>query len=162
MKHSIIAVIVALFAVVQLSGCDAPALDPNSPAAINLEKGRAFMAENKKKEGVRTLDSGIQYEVLQSGDGHLVKMIHEVELQYRGTHIDGKEFINTYKEGGAQTVSMKGVIPGWRMALLRMTEGSKWRIYLPPHLAFTDVGDAGVGVEPNETVIFDLEVLKVQ
>lgn len=161
MKKTTLAIVIALFAAIQLTGCDAPALAPNSPEAINLEKGAAFMAENKKREGVRTMDSGVQYEVLKSGSGHSVRMIHNVLLHYRGTHLDGSEFANTYIDGGPQLVSMKGVIPGWRKALLQMTEGSKWRVYIPPHLAFTNVGDPG-GVEPYETVIFDLEVLKVQ
>lgn len=161
MKLSTFGIAVALFSALQLTGCDAPALDPNSPAAINLEKGAAFMAENKKKEGVRTLNGGVQYEVIKNGSGHTVKMIHEVLIHYRGTHIDGSEFVNTYAEGGPQLVSMKGVIPGWRMAMLNMSEGSKWRLYIPPHLAFTDVGDPGT-IEPNETVIFDLEVLEVK
>lgn len=160
MKHSTLAVIIALFAAIQLTGCDAPALDPNSPAAINLEKGAAFMAKNLKKDGVNEMDGGLQYEVIKNGSGHAVKMIHEVLIQYRGLHIDGSEFVNTYTEGGPQLVSMKGVIPGWRKAMLSMSEGSKWRLYIPPHLAFTDVGDPGT-IEPNETVIFELEVLEV-
>ena len=122
----------------------------------DLAEGGRFLSENAKKEGVVTLPSGLQYKVLQEGSGKTPATTDNVTVQYRGTLIDGTEFENTYRKGKPVSIRMEGVLPGWREALQLMKEGDKWRIFLPPNLAYGDR-------KPMDgmTVIFDLELVSV-
>ncbi len=125
-----------------------------------LEKGKKFREENAKKEGVETLDNGLQYQVLKEGSGDSPKPTDRVEVHYRGTLIDGKEFDSSYKRGKPAQFSLQGVVPGFREAITRMKPGAKWRVVMPPELAYGKRG-AGADIGPNETLIFDIELLKV-
>jgi FKBP-type peptidyl-prolyl cis-trans isomerase FklB len=127
----------------------------------NRKKGEAFLAENAKKEGVVTLPSGLQYRILRQGTGKTPTDASTVEVNYRGTRIDGTEF-DSSEEGKPSTFSVKGgVIPGLREALKLMPEGSKWELFIPSQLAYGTRG-AGIEIGPNETLVFELELVAVK
>jgi len=129
-------------------------------SAKNLVAGKAFLEENKKKEGVKTLPSGLQYKVLTEGSGKTPKAADNVTVNYKGTLINGAEFDNSYKRGQPATFKANGVIKGWTEALQLMKEGSKWQLFIPSALGY---GDRGAGpVPPNSTLIFEVELLAVK
>jgi FKBP-type peptidyl-prolyl cis-trans isomerase FklB len=129
--------------------------------AKNLEDGKKFLAENKKKEGIKTLPSGLQYKVLTQGSGKMPKAEDTVTVNYKGTLIDGTEFDSSYKRGQPATFQVKGVIKGWTEALQLMKEGSKWQLFIPPELAYGERG-AGRDIGPNSTLIFEVELLSIK
>ena len=130
-------------------------------AKKNKEQGDAFLAENKKKEGVKTLQSGLQYKVIKAGIGKKPKLNDQVTTNYRGTLIDGTEFDSSYKRGQPATFKVSGVIPGWTEALQLMEEGAKWQLFIPPNLAYGERGAGGV-IGPNATLIFEIELISIQ
>jgi len=127
----------------------------------NKKEGDAFLAENRKKEGVKTLPSGLQYKVITEGTGKTPKAEDTVITNYRGTLIDGTEFDSSYKRGQPATFPVKGVIPGWTEALQLMKEGSKWELFIPASLAYGERG-AGNAIGPYATLIFDIELISVK
>jgi FKBP-type peptidyl-prolyl cis-trans isomerase FklB len=127
----------------------------------NKKAGEAFLAENKKKEGVKTLPSGLQYKVIKEGTGKTPKLEDSVLCNYRGTLIDGTEFDSSYKRGQPATFPVKGVIPGWTEALQLMKEGSKWELVIPSNLAYGERG-AGNAIGPDATLIFEIELISVK
>lgn len=125
----------------------------------NIAAGAAFLAENGLREGVVTLPSGLQYEVLQAADGPKPGPDDRVTTHYRGTLIDGTQFDSSYDRGQPATFPLNGVIAGWTEALQLMSPGAKWRLYIPPELAY---GDRAQGPIPaNSTLIFDVELLEI-
>lgn len=130
-------------------------------AKKNKERGEAFLAENKKKEGVKTLPSGLQYKVIKAGTGKKPKLGDTVTTNYRGTLMDGTEFDSSYKRGQPATFPVSGVVPGWTEALQLMEEGAKWQLFIPPNLAYGERGAGGV-IGPNETLIFEIELISIQ
>ncbi len=129
-------------------------------AEKNKIEEEKFFEENKKKEGVITLPSGLQYKVLKSGNGKSPKETDKVEVHYIGKYIDGTEFDNSYKRGEPFVTPVTGVIKGWTEILQLMKEGDKWEVYIPADLAY---GARGSGrIEPNKTLIFEIELLKVK
>ena len=124
----------------------------------NKKKGEAFLTENKAQADVVTLPSGLQYKILQAGDGQKPTETDTVECRYRGTHIDGTEFENSGEKPG--TFKVSAVIPGWREALKRMSVGSKWQLFIPPQLAYGQRGSGHIG--PYETIIFEMELVDVK
>ena len=127
----------------------------------NLEAGQAFLEANKKKEGVVTLPSGLQYKVLTEGKGKQPKPSDSVVAHYRGTLINDTEFDSSYKRNEPATFPVQGVIKGWQEALPLMKEGAKWQIFVPADLAYGPRG-AGQAIGPNETLIFDIELVSVK
>jgi FKBP-type peptidyl-prolyl cis-trans isomerase FklB len=127
----------------------------------NKKEGEAFLAENKKKEGVKTLPSGLQYKVIKEGDGNLPKAEDTVTVHYKGTLIGGTEFDSSYSRGEPATFPVNGVIPGWTEALQLMKAGSKWQLFIPSNLAYGDRG-AGGKIGPNSTLVFDVELLSIK
>jgi len=127
----------------------------------NKKEGEAFLAENKKKEGVVTLPSGLQYKVIKSGDGKSPAATDKVETNYRGTLIDGTEFDSSYKRGKTAVFPVTGVIPGWTEALQKMKVGDKWQLFVPPELAYGERG-AGRDIGPNATLIFEVELVSIK
>jgi FKBP-type peptidyl-prolyl cis-trans isomerase FklB len=125
------------------------------------QRGEAFLSENKKKEGVKTLPSGLQYKVTQVGTGKKPKLNDMVTVQYRGTLVDGTEFDSSYRRGQPATFQVSEVIPGWREALPLMGEGAKWQLFVPPNLAYGERGAGGL-IGPNATLIFEIELISVQ
>ena len=133
---------------------------PGAHAQVGREKGEAFLAENAKKEGVKTLPSGLQYRVLKEGDGKHPAKNDQVVVHYKGMLIDGREFDSSYKRGEPAKFGVSQVIKGWTEALRLMTEGSKWILYIPSQLAYGEKG-SGKLIGPNETLIFEVELIAV-
>jgi len=129
-------------------------------AETNKKEGEAFLAENKKKKGVKTLPSGLQYKIITEGKGASPKETDTVTVNYRGTLIDGTEFDSSYKRNEPATFPVKGVIRGWTEALQLMKEGAKWQLFIPSDLAYGERG-AGGTIGPNATLIFEVELLKI-
>ncbi len=123
-------------------------------------EAKAFMEKNAKKEGVVTTDSGLQYEILKEGDGATPTENDKVIANYKGTLIDGTVFDSSYDRGEPATFPVNGVIQGWQEALKMMKEGSKWRIVVPANLAYGPRG-AGNLIGPNETLIFEIELIAI-
>ena len=128
--------------------------------AANKKEGDAFLAANKGKEGVVTLPSGLQYKILKEGTGPKPTTSDTVVCNYAGTLVDGKEFDSSYKRGQPATFPVTGVIKGWTEALQLMPVGSKWQLVIPPDLAYGESGRPGI--EPNSTLIFQVELLSIQ
>lgn len=126
----------------------------------NLKKGTAFLTKNKTKKGVKTLDSGLQFIVKKEGKGNFATEDDHLTAHYRGTLIDGTEFDSSYTRGTPIEFQMSNVIKGWGEALKKMQPGAKWQIFVPSHLAYGKKG-AGKLIGPNETLIFDIELLTV-
>lgn len=135
-------------------------LDRRQAAEENKKKGEAFLAGNKAKAGVVALPSGVQYLVLKTGNGKMPLDSDMVEVSYRGTLLDGTEFDAT-GEGHTSNLKVSALITGWKEALKLMPTGSKWKIYIPPQHAY---GERGVGADigPNETLIFEVELVAVK
>ena len=127
----------------------------------NLESGRAFLEENKKKENVVTLDSGLQYEILTKGTGAIPKATDSVKCHYHGTLLDGTVFDSSVQRGQPAVFGVNQVIKGWVEALQLMPVGSKWKLYIPSELAYGEQG-AGGSIEPNTTLIFEVELLGIE
>jgi FKBP-type peptidyl-prolyl cis-trans isomerase FklB len=129
-------------------------------AAANIKVGESFLAENKTKQGVVALPSGLQYKILTEGNGPKPTASDTVSCNYRGTLINGKEFDSSYKRGQPAQFQVGGVIKGWTEALQLMPVGSKWQLFIPPDLAYGDRG-AGADIGPGETLIFEVELLSI-
>jgi FKBP-type peptidyl-prolyl cis-trans isomerase FklB len=129
-------------------------------AEKNKKDGAAFLAENKKKEGVVTLPSGLQYKVIKAGTGKKPKSTDSVTVNYKGTLLDGTEFDSSYKRGKPASFGVTGVIKGWTEALQLMEEGATWQLFIPAELAYGERGTPTTG--PNATLIFEVELISVQ
>lgn len=130
-------------------------------AAKNKPEGEAFLKENAQKAGVKTTASGLQYEILREGTGKIPVADDLVEVHYRGTLIDGKEFHNSYTAGKPVVFQAKRTYAGWAEALQMMRVGAKWRLYLPPQLGFGEQG-LGDAVGPNAVIILETELLAIK
>ena len=129
--------------------------------AANIEAGKKFLEENKKREGVVTLPSGLQYEVITEGNvGRYAKATDQVQCHYEGTLIDGTLFDSSIKRGQPATFGVNQVIPGWVEALQLMPEGAKWKLYIPSDLAYGAQG-AGEMSPPHSTLVFEVELQKI-
>lgn len=126
----------------------------------NRAEGEAFLAENKKKTGVVSLPSGLQYEILTEGKGKKPTASDRVQCHYHGTLINGEVFDSSVERGEPAVFGVSQVIPGWVEALQLMPEGSKWKLFIPSDLAYGENG-AGGKIAPNSTLIFDVELLKI-
>ena len=129
-------------------------------AMENLEKGKEFLAENKNKPGVIETASGLQYKVIQEGTGKSPTENDRVKCNYRGMLINGDEFSSSYSEGVPAEFSLKGVIPGWSEGIQLMKEGGKYELYVPSDLAY-GIRGGGQKIGPNETLVFEIELLEV-
>ncbi|ATX81546.1 FKBP-type peptidyl-prolyl cis-trans isomerase FklB [Mariprofundus ferrinatatus] len=155
--------ILAVGALIALAGCSnsapAPEVDTGI-AAENLEKGKAFLEANASKEGVVTIDGGVQYKVITSNpEGRTPKLTDDVNIHLRMSHIDGTVINDSFGSDEPVKVYVKHAIAGWRKTLTKMTVGSRWIVYIPPHMAFSTRGNDGVG--PNETLICEIELLDI-
>ena len=127
---------------------------------VNRKNGEVFLTENAKREGIKVTESGLQYEVLESGKGDSPKASDNAEVHYTGKLIDGTVFDSSVERGVPASFGVTQVIPGWVEALQLMHEGDKWRLYIPSDLAYGPNGAGGV-IGPNMTLIFDVELLRV-
>lgn len=137
------------------------AAEQQALAESAIEAGEAYLEENAAREGVVTTDSGMQYEVLEAGSGKQPAASDTVVVHYRGTLLDGTEFDSSHDRGEPATFALEGIIPGWQEALQLMQEGAKWRVVLPSDLAYGPRG-AGGRIGPNETLIFEIELIEVK
>jgi FKBP-type peptidyl-prolyl cis-trans isomerase FklB len=129
-------------------------------AAANKANGSKFRDANTAMEGVVTLENGLQYKVITTGEGESPKPEQRVEVHYNGRLINGTEFDSSYKRGKPAQFNLNGVVPGFREAIVRMKPGAKWEVVMPPELAYGEKG-AGKNIGPNETLIFEIELLRV-
>lgn len=127
---------------------------------INKKAGEEFLRINKERPGIKTTDSGIQYEILKEGNGKKPRATDQVKVHYEGKLIDGQIFDSSVKRGEPTTFGLNQVIPGWTEALQLMPVGSKYRIFIPSELAYGERG-AGEMIEPNSTLVFDVELLDI-
>ncbi len=129
--------------------------------ATNMKEGEEFLAMNKKKPGVITLPSGLQYKIITAGTGPKPTLAQTVTINYRGTLINGKEFDSSYKGGKPLSYPVNQFIKGWVEALQMMPVGSKWQLFIPSNLAYGERG-MGADIGPNATLLFDIELLAVK
>lgn len=153
MKH-FITILAALGVSVTLSS-------PLMSQTSNLEQGQAFLKANASKPGVKTTSSGLQYLVLQEGKGKTPKSTDTVLVHYKGNLLDGTEFDSSYKRNEPISFPLNGVIPGWTEGVQLMKEGGKIRLFIPSALAYGSRGAGGV-IPPDSTLVFEIELLKVQ
>ncbi len=149
-KNILIKLVLAMFFLSGLCGCSK--VDPGQ----NLKAGESFLAENRTKEGVATTPSGLQYQVLNEGNGREPIATDSVTVNYKGSLIDGKVF----DSGEKITFPLNGVIPGWTEGLQLMKEGAKYRFFIPSSLAYGESGEARV-IPPNAALIFEVELVNV-
>lgn len=128
--------------------------------AANREAGAAYLAENAAREGVTTTESGLQYEVLEAGDGPTPGADDQVRIHYRGTLTDGTEFDSSYERGEPVVFGVGGVIPGFSEGLQLMEVGSSYRFVIPSDIAYGPQGSGGV-IGPDATLIFEVELLEI-
>lgn len=129
-------------------------------ATLNKEKGDRFLVENKKQKDIVTTQSGLQYQILKEGTGAVPALDSVVKVHYRGTLIDGTVFDSSIDRGEPVSFPVNGVIKGWTEALQLMKAGSKWKLFIPSELAYGAQG-AGGAIGPNETLIFEVELLEI-
>ncbi len=130
-------------------------------AERNRQEGEAFLAQNSRKDGVRTLPSGLQYRVMRAGTGRTPKLTDTVSVNYRGTFIDGTEFDSSYRRGQPFVFQVNKMIKGWVEALQMMSVGAKWQLFIPSRLAYGEQG-APPAIGPNATLIYEVELLSIK
>ncbi|HAX09805.1 MAG TPA: peptidylprolyl isomerase, partial [Marinobacter hydrocarbonoclasticus] len=128
-------------------------------AQKNKDAGEAFLAENAEREGVETTESGLQYEVIEEGNGERPTAEDQVEVHYTGELINGEVFDSSRERGQTVTFGLNQVIPGWTEGLQLMSEGARYKLYIPSDLAYGPGGNQAIG--PNETLVFDVELIAV-
>lgn len=127
---------------------------------MNKAAGEKFLEENSTREGVVVLDSGVQYRIIESGNGGSPTETDSVVVHYRGRLLDGSEFDSSYSRGQPAELGVGQVIPGWQQALQLMPVGSKWEVWIPASLAYGAQGAGSIG--PNETLHFDIELIEIK
>jgi FKBP-type peptidyl-prolyl cis-trans isomerase FklB len=130
-------------------------------AQENKKSGEEFLDQNRSKDDVRSLPSGLQYKILSTGAGPQPTFLDTVSVHYKATFIDGTEFDSSYKRGKPQVTPLNRVIAGWAEAIQKMHVGDKWQLFIPSYLAYGEVG-MGNAIPPNATLIFELELLGIE
>ncbi|MGB1237765.1 MAG: FKBP-type peptidyl-prolyl cis-trans isomerase [Pseudomonadales bacterium] len=160
-------VVFAAAIVLSLLGCSNPEEEAFRASLIdkalnddNRKLGDAYLARNAQREEVRVLGSGLQYEVLQSGSGPQPKMHQKVEVSYRGELVSGEVFDSSLTRGKSSVFPLTEVIPGWRIALLKMRAGDRWKVYLPAELGY-GARSPSEQIAANSALVFDIELLKI-
>lgn len=133
----------------------------NEMSSENMKAGDAFRAAFKKKDGVKELPGGVLYRVIKEGTGKSPSLDDVISVNYSGKVISGREFDNSARHGGAVDLQLGKVIKGWQTAVPHMKEGGKWEIVVPPDQAYGEKGAGGV-IGPNETLVFDIELVKIK
>ncbi len=130
-------------------------------AQRNRQEGEAFLAQNARKDGVRSLPSGLQYRVMRTGTGRTPRPTDTVVVNYRGTFIEGTEFDSSYRRAQPFVFQVSSVIKGWVEALQLMSVGAKWQLFIPPRLAYGEQGGPPA-IGPNATLIYEVELLSIK
>lgn len=130
-------------------------------AKANVTEGEAFLAANKAKPGVQTTASGLQYEVLEQGDGAKPTASDVVRVHYKGTLLDGTEFDSSYERGEPAMFALEQVVPGWQEGISLMPVGSKYRLWIPSSLGYGEMGTPNGEIGPNATLVFEVELLEI-
>ncbi len=151
----------AMITELQQAAMEAQRAELAAAAQANQTEGEEFLAENANKDGVMVTDSGLQYEVIEMGDGPKPAATDEVTVHYRGTTLDGEEFDSSFKRNAPATFALNRVIKGWTEGLQLMPAGSKFKFYIPADLAYGGRGSPP-NIGPNSTLIFDVELLEVK
>ena len=133
----------------------------DAAAVDNIAAGKAFREKNAQAAGIKELDNGIQYKVIEAGTGDKPSVEDTVVVHYRGTDVNGEQFDSSYDRGEPATFQINQVIKGWQEVLPMMQAGAKWQVVIPPDLAYGDRG-AGAAIGPGETLIFDIELLEIK
>ena len=130
----------------------------------SAKAGEKFLADNKTKPGVKTTASGLQYQVIKEGNGAKPSPTDTVQVHYTGTLTSGKKFDSSFDHPGAKPAefTLNGVIPGWTEGLQLMSEGAKYKLFIPSNLAYGPQPPQGSGIEPNAVLVFEVELLKVK
>ena len=128
-------------------------------AAENLTKSEEFLEQNKGKTGIVVMPSGVQYRVIEEGDGARPQLDSTVRVHYRGSKMDGREFDSSFARGVPEEFTVDAVLQGWQEVLPLMKQGSTWQIFVPPELAFGQRGNPPFG--PNEALMFDLKLIEI-
>jgi len=139
---------------------EAAEAERQAAASTNAAEGDKFLLENRVKEGVVVTDSGLQYKVIEMGDGAKPSASDKVTVNYRGTLLNGQEFDSSYARNQPVTFQLDQVIPGWTEGLQLMPVGSKFMFFIPPNLAYGPAGGGPIG--PNATLIFEVELLGIE
>lgn len=135
---------------------------PELPSSDHeMDPGQAYLHINARKAGVQVLTSGLQFEILTNGEGASPGLTSQVVTHYHGRFVDGTVFDSSVDRGQPLEFPVNGVIAGWTEALQMMKEGDKWRLVIPPHLAYGEKGAAGV-IPPNSVLVFDVELIEVK
>lgn len=129
-------------------------------AEENKEKAEQFLADNRDNRGIETLPSGVQYRIIEEGDGQRPSADDVVTVHYRGSKIDGREFDSSFRRGQPAVFQVNSVIEGWQEVLPMMREGDTWQVFLPPELAFGVRGDPPI-IGPNEALKFDIQLVQI-
>jgi len=135
--------------------------DRQEKASANLARGEEFLKQNKQREAVTATDSGLQYEVISEGDGERPTSSDTVVVHYEGSLLDGSVFDSSYERDNPATLPLNGVIKGWQEGLQLMKEGAKYKFFIPADLAYGESG-AGQRIGPNETLVFEVELLEIK
>ncbi|OHE85457.1 MAG: hypothetical protein A2579_01830 [Lysobacterales bacterium RIFOXYD1_FULL_69_11] len=135
--------------------------DMMAKAKKNAEAGAAFLAENGKKPGVETTESGLQYKVVTAGDGPRPSAEDTVQVHYKGTLLDGTSFDDSYERGEPVTFPLSQVVPGWQEGIALMPVGSKYTFWIPSNLGYGERGTPGGPIGPNATLVFEVELLDI-
>ncbi|MDX8395624.1 MAG: FKBP-type peptidyl-prolyl cis-trans isomerase [Mariprofundaceae bacterium] len=143
------------------TGCHSSSDDQSDPAAENLAKGKDFLAQNKLKSDITTLENGIQYKIITKGNGKSPKSSDVSLIYHRGKHLDGSIFSDSYKSEKPEEILVKHSILGWKKVLTLMSIGSKWEVYFPTYMAFSNRGEKEL-IEPNETLIYEIELIGIK
>ena len=130
-------------------------------AKANADAGATFLAENAKKPGVVTTDSGLQYQVIEAGKGAKPTAADTVRVNYKGSLLDGKVFDDSAEHGGAAEFPLAQVVPGWQEGIVLMPVGSKYKFWIPASLGYGETGTPGGPIPPNATLVFDVELLDI-
>jgi FKBP-type peptidyl-prolyl cis-trans isomerase len=158
MRYSI--PILLIVAVIVLEALPALTKIVSEDSQANLTAGKAFLTANEKKEGVKQTASGLQYKILKEGSGSHPTATQKVTVHYQGNTITGELFDSSYDRGHPLTFTLSNVIPGWTEGLQLMKTGSIFRLFIPSELAYGTQG-AGADIEPNATLIFDVELIRI-
>lgn len=129
-------------------------------ALANEDAGKAFLLSNAQKNGIKKFDGGIQYEILTAGTGAMPVVTDDIKVHYVGTLLNGTEFDSSRRRGDPAQFTLNQVIPGWQTALAQMPVGSRWKVWIPADLAYGLKGSGGK-IGPNETLVFDIELLDI-